>query len=79
MTKSLKKLLFYLFIFLSFPSIGFGQQTHADSLLALFHDEQLADTVRIKALIDLGESAYAKSNPDSIEFYLAAAGNLALE
>jgi tetratricopeptide (TPR) repeat protein len=79
MTKSPKKLLFYLFIFLSFPSIGFGQQTHADSLLALFHDEQLADTVRIKALIDLGESAYAKSNPDSIEFYLAAAGNLALE
>ncbi len=68
-----------LFLTMYAPNICFGQQTQSDSLLALFQDEQLADTVRLKSLLDLGASDFARNYPDSIEIYFEVADRLALE
>jgi hypothetical protein len=79
MVTTYRYLFFYLFLVLYAPTSCFGQQTQSDSLLTLFQDEQLADTVRIKALLDLGGGAFARNYPDSIEIYFEVADLLALE
>lgn len=44
-------------------------QVNRDSLLATWNNVSLADTIRLKAIIDLTEKGYGKSQADSISYY----------
>jgi tetratricopeptide (TPR) repeat protein len=79
MTTALSYLFSFFLLILFVSNTCFGQETKSDSLLLLFQDEQLADTVRIKALIDLASGPYGRSSPDSTSSYFRAANSLALE
>jgi tetratricopeptide (TPR) repeat protein len=56
----------------------FAQKTNVDSLLKVWNNKSLADTVRLKAMDDLAWDGYLFTNPDSAFYFAQLEFNFAL-